>query len=128
MKSKRILIVLFLIVLVGYFSYKYVYQEHRDISSEEASYTLTVEDLDSAFQRNENSANEKYLDKTILIKGKLSSSNLEEKNVVIDSKITCYFSELPKKIDSTLLIKGRFIGYDELLDEYKINECSFVEN
>lgn len=128
MKSKRILIVLFLIVLVGYFSYKYVYQEHRDISSEEASYTLTVEDLDSAFQRNENSANEKYLDKTILIKGKLSSSNLEEKNVVIDSKITCYFSQLPQKMDSTILIKGRFIGYDELLDEYKINECSFVEN
>lgn len=128
MKSKRILIVLFIIAIAGYFGYKYVYKEHRDISAEKASYSLTVQDLDIAFQTDENSANLKYLDKTILIQGNLTNSNIPENNIVIDSKITCYFTELPEKIDSNLLIKGRFIGYDELLDEYKINECSFVEN
>lgn len=129
MKLKKLFFITIILLCLGYFGYRYVYQEHRDISKEDASYSLTVEMLDSAFVENETAANEKFLDKTIMIKGKITSLNKEEKSLVVDEKINCYFPEaIPEDLEANVMIKGRFIGYDELLNEYKVNECTFVKN
>ncbi len=122
--KKIILVVLFLVVLVG--GYFYVYKEHRDIAKEEVSYEIAVPVLFSEYQYNESAANTKYLDKTIVVSGKVSSLNLETQSMVLDEKLFATFlDKIPSTIEpnSQIKVKGRLIGYDSLLEEIKMDQC-----
>ena len=115
---------LFLLLLVGV--YFYVYKAHRDIAKEEVSYDIAVPALFSEYQSNESAANTKYLDKTIVVSGKVSSLNMETRSIVLDEKLFATFlDKIPATIqpNSQLKIKGRLIGYDSLLEEIKMDQC-----
>lgn len=121
---KVILIVLFLLALIG--GYFYIYKEHRNIAKEEVSYDIAVLALFLEYQSNESTANAKYLDKTIVVSGKVSSLNRETQSMVIDEKLFATFlNEIPSTIkpNSQIKIKGRLIGYDSLLEEIKMDQC-----
>lgn len=121
---KIILVILFLLLLVG--GYFYVYKEHRDIAKEEVSYDIAVMTLFSEYQSNESTANTKYLDKTIVVSGKVSSLNKETKSIVLDEKLFATFlDQIPSTIkpNSQIKIKGRLLGYDSLLEEIKMDQC-----
>ena len=122
--KKIILLVLFLVVLVG--GYFYVYKEHRDIAKEEVSYDIAVPTLFSEYQSNESAADAKYLDKTIVVSGKVSSLNKETQSMVLDEKLFATFlDKIPSTIEpnSQIKVKGRLIGYDSLLEEIKMDQC-----
>lgn len=122
--KKIIFSLLFLLLLVGV--YFYVYKAHRDIAKEEVSYDIAVPSLFLEYQSNESAANTKYLDKTIVVSGKLSSLNMETKSIVLDEKLFATFlDKIPATIqpNSQLKIKGRLIGYDSLLEEIKMDQC-----
>lgn len=115
------------IVIIG--TYLYTYKDHRDIAAEEGSYTIAATEIFSEFQTNENSANAKYLDKTIEVTGDLSSIDVETKSIVINEKLFATFKGgIPKtlKPNSKIKIKGRFIGYDALVEELKMDQCVLV--
>lgn len=127
--KKKLIIFFFLIILVGIGGFLYIYKEHRDIAAEKEVFTITVNDLFSVFQSNEITANAKYLDKTIEVTGKISSVDSETKSIVINEKLFVTFTEkIPKTIqsDSNIKIKGRFIGYDGLLEELKMDQSVIV--
>lgn len=129
MKKKKIIISLFVLFLVLIGIYLYVYKEHRNIAAEKGSFAVTATDIFSEFQTNESVANAKYLDKTIEVSGKISSIDFETQSMVINEKLFASFSdEIPKNIqpDSEIKIKGRFIGYDSLLEELKLDQCIIV--
>jgi hypothetical protein len=115
----------FLILIFGLFiTYKYLYHNHRDISSEKSFYTITVKDLLKEFLANESSANKKYLDKAITIKGKITSIDAKNITIVIDEKVFVILSELSKiALNSDVSVQGRLIGYDSLLEEIKIDQA-----
>ena len=122
--KKIILLFLFLVVLVG--GYFYVYKEHRDIAKEEVSYDIAVPTLFSEYQSNESAADAKYLDKTIVVSGKVSSLNKETQSMVLDEKLFATFlDKIPSTIEpnSQIKVKGRLIGYDSLLEEIKMDQC-----
>nr|WP_288832725.1 hypothetical protein [uncultured Flavobacterium sp.] len=122
--KKIIFSLLFLLLLVGV--YFYVYKAHRDIAKEEVSYDIAVPALFSEYQSNESAANTKYLDKTIVVSGKVSSLNMETRSIVLDEKLFATFlDKIPATIqpNSQLKIKGRLIGYDSLLEEIKMDQC-----
>lgn len=122
--KKIILLVFFLLVLVG--GYFYVYKEHRDIAKEEVSYDIAVPALFSEYQSKESAANAKYLDKTIVVSGKVSSLNKETQSLVLDEKLFAKFlDKMPNTIEpnSQIKVKGRLIGYDSLLEEIKMDQC-----
>jgi hypothetical protein len=122
--KKIILAVLFLLVLIG--GYFYVYQEHRDIAKEDVSYDVAVPTLFSEYQSNESAANTKYLDKTIVVSGKVTALNKETLSLVLDEKLFATFlGEIPSGIEpnSRIKVKGRLIGYDSLLEEIKMDQC-----
>lgn len=121
---KIILGVLFLLALIG--GYFYIYKEHRDIAKEEVSYEIAVPALFSEYQSNESTANTKYLDKTIVVSGKVSSLNMETQSIVLDEKLfSTFLDKIPSTIkpNSQIRIKGRLIGYDSLLEEIKMDQC-----
>lgn len=122
--KKIILAVLFLLVLIG--GYFYIYKEHRDIAKEDVSYDVAVPTLFSEYQSNESAANTKYLDKTIVVSGKVTSLNKETLSLVVDEKLFATFlDKIPSGIEpnSRIKVKGRLIGYDSLLEEIKMDQC-----
>lgn len=114
-------------LIIGFFVYKFIYKEHRDITSENASIVETTSQIYSAFSSNESEANAKYLDKTIEVKGLVTSVDKSTKSVVIDSKLNAFFqNELSEDIivNDSIIVKGRLVGFDSLLDELQMDQCT----
>jgi hypothetical protein len=124
MKKWSILIVL--CVIVGIIGYRYVYQDHRDIATETSIYKLTASDLLDEFAINPMTSENKYLNKTIEVSGSISDKNPQ--NITIEDKVFCQFSSKIQKALNTeqIKIKGRFIGYDDLLEQVKLDQCMII--
>jgi hypothetical protein len=126
--KKKILIAGILIVgLLFVGIYFYMYQEHRDISTEDANFSLTVKDLQAEFTADAVGANAKYLDKTIEVSGIVTSIDMGSHSVVLDEKLSAVFKDSVLggiKLQNSIKVKGRFLGYDDLLEELKLDEAS----
>lgn len=127
---KKILLLILVLIVGGAGFYFYMYKGHRDIASESVDFSLTVANLQKEFTENDSLSNLKYADKTIDIYGKTTSIDLEHHTIVIDEKVSAVFKDsiLPKiKLQAPIKIKGRFVGYDDLLEEFKVDQVSIVE-
>lgn len=128
MKNKKILLgALVVIVLVAILGYNYIYQDHRDIQSEKPAFTVKAADFIKDFQANEEVATTKYLNKTVEIEGTLSS--VDGNTVVVEDVIFFALSEnetppTSDKLNTTIHIKARCIGYDNLLEEVKLDQAT----
>ncbi|MEK8179659.1 hypothetical protein WMW71_04840 [Flavobacterium buctense] len=128
--KKKVFILGLILVGVGFGVYKYLYQGHRDIATEEANYTATVNDIFNAFTTNDSLANAKYLDKTVALRGKISTIDFENKIVTVDEKVSARFTgKLPESIkpQDSINLKGRLVGFDDLLEEIQMDQCSIVK-
>ena len=120
-------IVLLGILLIIVLVYSYVYQDHRDIEKEKAEFTMDADIIIKEFSMNSQSSETKYLNKTIEVKGYVT--NQSEKSISLNGNIFCQFSEqvpLKLKTNIEISIKGRFIGYDNLLEELKFDQCMVI--
>lgn len=129
MMKKGIVLVL-IVLVVGFGIYKYLYQGHRDIAAEEANFTTTVQDIYTSFNENDSLANAKYLDKTIALRGKISNIDFVNKIITVDEKLSALFTDkLPVniKIQDSINLKGRLVGFDDLLEEIQLDQCTVVE-
>lgn len=120
-----IAIILVIIILI----YLYTYKPHRNINTETAAYSVTVAGLQKEFTTNESLALRKYQDQTIELTAQVTTVDTQNKALVMDQKLYAIFNEsLSKKIipGKKLKIKGRFLGYDELLEEFKMDQSSIV--
>ena len=120
--------VLIAIVLIGIVGYNYLYKEHRDIESEDARFSLTAQEIHSEFNRDLVVSQNKYSNETIEISGFVSEIN--ETEITIDDMVFCQFSEQINQEEiplySKITIKGRFIGYDDLLGQIKLDQCILI--
>jgi len=96
----------------------------RDLQSEEAAFTLKTKDILAEFTANEAAANKKYLEKPVVISGVITSVNGKE--VIIDEVVICGFTtaDASLKPGQTVSIKGRVIGYDDLMGGVNMDQCS----
>lgn len=126
--NKKILLGILILLIASIFIYRYTYQDHRNISSEKATYTLTITVLEKEFAANDSLASSKYQDQTIALSAQITEVDFENKAVILNHKVYAVFDSLPKNIipGKTLKIKGRFLGYDELLEEFKMDQCTIV--
>ncbi len=127
--KKKYLLLLIVFVLLSIITYRYIYKDHRDISTETASFTTTVSELTTEFKQNTSETQKKYLNKTIAIEGIISEIN--DTNITLNSVLFCnmqpQFNATKFKINDTVSIKGRLIGYDDLLEEIKLDQCSIIK-
>ncbi|WP_191858305.1 OB-fold protein [Hanstruepera ponticola] len=120
-------IIISILILLGVFGYNYLYQDHRDIQTEKSIYKVSSQNLIEEFQINSDDSESKYLDKTITVFGYIS--HVDVHSVVIDNVVFCQFEERlnPKlKESNNITIKGRFLGYDDLLEEIKLDQCHII--
>ncbi len=127
--NRKLLYGILILLLVAFGLFRYAYQKHRTISTEKALYSLTVSELEKEFASNDKLATLKYQDQTLEIKAEVTAIDIEIKAVILNNTLFASFSDsLPHDliIGHKTSIKGRFLGYDELLEEFKMDQCSIV--
>ena len=127
---KKTLLAIFIFLVAGLSIYYYVYQGHRNIDSEKASYTLETAELQKEFTANDSLALMKYQNQTIELRAKVTMIDFDNKALVLDNKVFATFNDsLPKDLNTNEIfnVKGRFLGYDELLDEFRMDQSSIVK-
>ena len=126
-KKVTFLIGLIVIVALGYFGYNYIMTAGaRDIQTEKSEYTKTATDIFTEFSNNSEIATKNYLNKTVQVSGKVTT--IGEDVITIDEKVSCQL-QVSKSVavGSQIIIKGRVTGYDDLLEELKLDLCLIVK-
>ena len=105
-----------------FIGYKYMYHEHRNISSEDEIFNGTAIVLKQYFYNNSSESDNKYLNKTVVVYGEVSE--VEGNTITINDDVYCVFDKNVNEliISKHIKIKGRCIGYDELLEIVKIDQ------
>ncbi|MEZ4802033.1 MAG: hypothetical protein R2797_04615 [Gelidibacter sp.] len=125
MKKWLVIILLILIVVIGY---NYVFQDHRNISAEMPKFSLTADAIQKDFITDISISEKKYLNKTVAITGTISEGDVTE--LTLNSHVFCQLMdslETPIKKESKVKIKGRVIGYDDLLEQVKMDQCTLIK-
>ncbi len=131
MKKNNIFVILLICVLIAAFAvYNYLYKDHRDIASEDASFSVPVERIMKEFNADQALANAKYADKTIAVTGTVTDRDPLANTVIINEKLSVTFADSVVKSlteRQQIEVKGRFVGYDDLLGELKMDKASIIK-
>ena len=87
-KQRKFLILVLILVLIGFFGYKYLYQDHRDIKTETSQLEITAPYLLERFKKNDA---EDLLNKTITVTGIVT--DLEEGAITLEESVYASFNE-----------------------------------
>ncbi len=123
-KIKIVLTIIILLTLVLIVGYKYAMNKGaRNIDEEETSFSTTSKDINSEFSENIDLANKKYLEKAIEISGIVTS--VKNHDVFIDNTTICSLKSIDAsiKVDQNVIMKGRVVGFDDLMGELKLDQC-----
>ncbi|NND52932.1 MAG: hypothetical protein HKN54_11045 [Flavobacteriaceae bacterium] len=126
MKSKLFLGI-GLVLVLAIFSYNFIYQDHRNIETELAEFTLDSKEIADQFLKDPVASEKKYLNKTIEIEGDLTQ--IRDRDLTLGEHVFCQFNEPiadDLKSQSRIKIKGRCIGYDDLLEQIKIDQAYII--
>ncbi len=121
---KKKIIVLLVFIVAAILAYNYVFQSHRNIETEKAEFTVTSIEIINEFSIDPIKSEKKYLNKTIEITGKITEQS--EKVVSLDNMVFCQFTNhinTVLKNNTQIKVKGRFIGFDDLVEEIKLDQC-----
>ena len=128
-KSTKLIIGLVLVSLViAAAMYNYAFNgSHRDIANEAATEVVSATDLTTQFLNNETLATSKYLDKVIEIEGIVTS--IESTEIILNDQVQ--ISTISDIVSTqtngvSLTVKGRCVGYDELLEMVKIDQAVLI--
>ena len=127
MRKRIVILVIFIIVLI--IGYSYINQSHRDIENEVAEFEIKTTDLASSFTNNTIQAETKYLNTTIEVTGIITE--VTTNSITLDEKVFCQFTDsIESKLEknSQIKIKGRVIGYDDLLEQVKLDQSTISKN
>ena len=120
-KNKFIIILLLAITIIGFLVYSYSVQPPSKIENKKVDFMGTSNELLDNIQKN----TAKWQDKVVVISGEIT--DIDEKGIILSSRIFCQLndSSFTKKVhlNHDISIKGRIIGYDDLLEELKLDQC-----
>lgn len=126
--TKKIILIAFLSIGVfGILSYYYVmHGGARNLSNEETAFSLSSKSIADEFASDIEKSNKKYLEKAIAIKGIVTQ--ITPKEVIIDKTIICTMKNSDSSIQKkqVVTIKGRVVGYDDLMGELKLDQCFII--
>jgi hypothetical protein len=96
----------------------------RVIAKEKVAFTIPADELQYFFAHNEQVAIEKYMDQVLEISGQVTE--IGDQSIVLDKRVQVNF--LSNALENLtegdeLTIKGRCVGFDELLLQVKIDQA-----
>ena len=127
---KKFFIIALSFSVLAFLGYWYVFKNDRNFSSEKSIKVTNVLNIITEFNKNDIEANAKYLDKMIEFSGSVSLVDLKNKTMMLEEKVFTSFKPedfVVVKENTIIKIKGRFLGYDELLEEIKLDNCMILK-
>ena len=100
---------------------------HKNYSNTKPNITIDSSNFINEFKTNSTLATEKYLNQIILVKGNVTDRLT--KSVVLNNGIVCTLDSSSLKalgliqINNEVSIKGRFVGFDDLFEEIRLDHC-----
>ena len=128
-KFKIIFISLAIFLLVAFGIYIYVmHGGGRNLENEDAAFVVSSDQITKEFTTNINQANKKYLEKAIAVQGVVT--DIIENQIIIGNSVVCTFEKPANSIhkNQILTVKGRVVGYDDLMGELKLDQCFINKN
>lgn len=121
-KGKTVSLTLGVFILIGYLGWSYLYQSHPDVESSKTTFEGTVEGLVSKVSGTNSIKTGDYVQVSGL-------STMDDPSVIILSgQVFCQMSRTVPIKEGKLTVKGRFIGYDDIMEEIKLDQCIIIEN
>lgn len=117
-----------LLIICGAYLYNGVlYKEARNIAEEKPAFQLSSLQLLSNYKANMSVSDSSYLNKTLEISGKVTQ--ISDSLLTLDSGISCSFAKnlAPDIHGKEITLKGRCIGFDELMEEVKLDQCILIQ-
>jgi tRNA_anti-like len=126
-KKFKIILLFAVLLIIGFFSYNYIMTGGaRDLEKETSDFSVSASDVFGEFSSNSETATTKYLNKAVEITGKVT--NVAENVITLDQKVSCQLQVSEQVVlNSQVKIKGRVTGYDDLLEELKLDQCLIVK-
>jgi tRNA_anti-like len=126
-KKAIFILVFFLLVVGGFLAYNYVMKAGaRDLGKEKAEFTVSAAKVFQDFSVDSDVASKKYLNKAVEITGTVTDVN--QALITLDGKVSCQLQVISNvKLNSKVIVKGRVTGFDDLLEEVKLDQCLIVE-
>ena len=123
-----------MIMATVYFVYN---KPHRDILAEKAQFSLSLVEMNEEFLVDEDAAYKKYFNQVVEISGIAVAINekankrydvvLKSQGIIANGELIDIDVQPAKLIEQKVSLKGLFIGYDNLLEEIKLSECSIKQ-
>lgn len=125
LKKNKTIVILVLLGIGLWSAYQYVFKKPLTTDEITAAYQGSAEEFTKLIQNDF----EQWNNKIVQITG--TTTNIEEAGILLNESIYCQFDkkELLKncKENETITLKGRVIGFDELLEEIKLNQCIIIQ-
>jgi len=126
------------VVITAVAAYFIINKPHRNILEEEATYSLSLAEMNKEFLVDEDAAFKKYFNHVVEISGTAISINektenrydvvLKSQGILANGEIINADNVIASLIQKEVRLKGLFIGYDNLLEEIKLSECSIKQS
>ena len=116
-----------LIILLAIAVYFVWNKPHKDYSTMRTDITISSLNFINEFKANSTLATEKYLNQIIFVSG--NTTDKLTKSVILDNGIVCTLDSSSLKalrliqINNEISIKGRFVGFDDLFEEIRLDHC-----
>jgi hypothetical protein len=124
-KSKTLLLGLLIIVIATYSVYKYTYKPHKTIDDIELKFSGNATDFLSKIKED----NTVFNDAVVQIKGEITS--IDGQAINLKNAIFCQMDSIVSlselKVGQKVEVKGRMIGYDDLLEETKLDKTIIIK-
>ena len=123
--TKKYLPPLFILLLI--IVYAVWNKPHKNYSNTKPNITIDSSNFINEFKTNSTLATEKYLNQVILVNGNVTDRLT--KSVVLNNGIVCTLDSSSLKalgliqINNDVSIKGRFVGFDDLFEEIRLDHC-----
>ncbi len=124
-KSKFLLSFLVIVFIVGVTTYRILYKPHISIEEQSAIFTGTSDDLLAKISKNAI----KWEGAVVKISGKVTSK--DKSGLMLNAAIYCQLIRpdllfhIPE--NQSIQVKGRVIGYDDLLEELKLDKATIIK-
>ena len=123
--TKKYLPPIFILLLI--IVYAVWNKPHKNYSNTKPNITIDSSNYINEFKTNSTLATEKYLNQVILVNGNVTDRLT--KSVVLNNGIVCTLDSSSLKalrliqINNEISIKGRFVGFDDLFEEIRLDHC-----
>ena len=121
LKKNKKLLIFFVLLLIGILTYNQIFKEAETTEEIEAVFKGSSGELVTLLSKDLSSLNNKAVE----VEGIITSINNE--GIIIDKTIFCQFIQhevaQQLKAQQKIKVKGIIVGYDDLLNELKLNQC-----